>query len=110
MFFPNTNSLGYQPFKGTNWALVFGLLLRDTIKGLLLVLCPFLILTFRLVSWVCAPIISNPIKNNILHLSSVPKDVGYAEQHNNILYMCMYVGLFSYRYLCQKSIIHTYGP
>ena len=57
MFSPNTDSLGCQPFKGANWALVSGLPLRDTIKGLLLVLGPFLILTFGLVSWACAPII-----------------------------------------------------
>ena len=62
MFSPNMNSLGYQPFKGASWALVLGLPLRDTIKGLLLVLGPFLIPTFGLVSWACAPIISNPIR------------------------------------------------
>ena len=50
-------------FKGASWALVLGLPLRDTIKGLLLVLGPFLIPTFGLVSWAYAPIISNPIKN-----------------------------------------------
>ena len=61
MFSPSTDSLGYQPFKGASWALVLGLPLRDTIKGLLLVLGPFLIPTFELVSWACAPIISNPI-------------------------------------------------
>ena len=48
MFSPNTDSLGCQPFKGASWALVLGLPLRDTIKGLLLVLSPFLILTFGL--------------------------------------------------------------
>ena len=62
MFSPNTDSLGYQPFKGASWALVFCLPLRDTIKGLLLVLGPFSIPTFGLVSWAYAPIISNPIK------------------------------------------------
>ena len=62
MFSPNTDSLGYQPFKGVSWALILGLPLRDTIKGLLLVLGPFLIPTFGLVSWACAPIISNPIR------------------------------------------------
>ena len=62
VFSPNTDSLGYQPFKGAIWALVLGLLLRDTIKGILLALGPFLIPTFRLVSWACAPIISNPVK------------------------------------------------
>ena len=50
MFSPNTDSLGFQPFKGVSWALVLGLLLKDTIKGLLLALGPFLILTFRLIS------------------------------------------------------------
>ena len=50
MFSPNTDSLGCQPFKGESWALVLGLPLRDTIKGLLLVLGPFLIPTFGLVS------------------------------------------------------------
>ena len=39
----NTNSLGYQPIKGVNWALILGLYLGDVIKGLLLVLGPFLI-------------------------------------------------------------------
>ena len=62
MFSPNTDSLGCQPFKGASWALVLGLYLRDTIKGLLLVLDPFLIPTFELISWACMPIISNPIK------------------------------------------------
>ena len=61
VFSPNTNSLDCQPFKGVSWALVLGLPLRDTIKGLLLVLGPFLIPTFGLVSWACAPFISNPI-------------------------------------------------
>ena len=56
MFSPKTNSLGCQPFKGASWALVLGLPLRDTIKSLLLVLGPFLIPTFGLVSWVCTPI------------------------------------------------------
>ena len=63
VFSPNTDSLGYQPFKGASWALILGLPLRDTIKGLLLVLGPFLIPTFRLVSWACASIISNPIRS-----------------------------------------------
>ena len=49
VFPPNTDSLGCQPFKGANWALVLGLPLRDTIKGLLLVLGPILIPTFGLV-------------------------------------------------------------
>ena len=48
---PNTDSLGCHPFKGASWALVLGLPLRDTIKGLSLVLGPFLIPTFGLVSW-----------------------------------------------------------
>ena len=61
MFSPNTDSLGYQPFKGASWVLVLGLPLRDTINGLLLVLGPFLIPSFGLVSWACVPIISNPI-------------------------------------------------
>ena len=60
MFSPNTDSLGYQPFKVASWALVLGLSFKDTTKGLLLVLGPFLIPTFGLVSWACAPIISNP--------------------------------------------------
>ena len=51
MFSSNKDSLGCQSFKGTNWALVLGLPLRDTIKGPLLVLDPFLIPTFGLVSW-----------------------------------------------------------
>ena len=46
VFSHNTDSLGCQPFKGASWALVLGLPLRDTIKGLLLVLSPFLISTF----------------------------------------------------------------
>ena len=61
----NTDSLGYQSFKGASWALVLGMPLRDTIKGLSLVLCPFFIPTFGLVSWACAPIISNLISNII---------------------------------------------
>ena len=61
MFSSNMDSLGCQPFKGASWALVLGMPLRDTIKDLLLVLGPFLIPTFGLVSWACAPIISNPI-------------------------------------------------
>ena len=62
MFSSNTDSLGYQSFKGASWALVLGLPLRDTIKGLLLVLDPFLIPMFGFISWICTPIISNPIK------------------------------------------------
>ena len=42
VFSPNTDSLGCQPFKGASWALVLGLYLGDVIKGLLLVLSPFL--------------------------------------------------------------------
>ena len=61
VFSLNMDSLGCQPFKGANWALVLGMPLRDTIKGLLLVLGPILIPTFGLVSWAYAPIISNPI-------------------------------------------------
>ena len=38
MFSFNTDSLGYQSFKGVSWALVLGQHLGDTIKGLLLVL------------------------------------------------------------------------
>ena len=49
VFSSNTHSLGYQPFKGANCALVSGLPLRDTIKGLLLVLGPF----FNPDVWVC---------------------------------------------------------
>ena len=41
VFSPNMDSLGCQPFKGASWALVLGLPLRDTIKGLFLVLGPF---------------------------------------------------------------------
>ena len=43
VFSPNMDSLGCQPFKGVNWALVLGLYLGDVIKGLLLALGPFLI-------------------------------------------------------------------
>ena len=63
MFFFNTDSLGYQSFKGASWALGSGLHMGDAIRGLLLVLCSFLIPTFRLASWAYAPIISNPIRN-----------------------------------------------
>ena len=66
MFSSNTSSLGYQSFKGASWALVLGLPLRDTIKSVLLILGPFLIPTFGLVSWARAPIISNPISNYIV--------------------------------------------
>ena len=62
MFSSNTDSLGYQSFKGASWALVFSLHLGDTIKGLTLVLG---LLTFGFVSWACAPIISNPINYEI---------------------------------------------
>ena len=68
MFSSNTDSLGYQSFKRGSWALVSGMHLGDTIKGLLLVLDPFLIPMFGLASWACAPIISNPIIL-YLHLS-----------------------------------------
>ena len=34
MFSSNTDSLGYQSFKGASWALVSGLYLGDSIKGL----------------------------------------------------------------------------
>ena len=61
VFFSNTDSLGYQSFKGASWALASGLHLGDAIRGLLLVLGPFLIPTFRLSSWVYVPIILNPI-------------------------------------------------
>ena len=54
MFFSNIDSLGYQSFKGASWALVLRLHLGETIKGLLLVLSPLLILTFGLASWACA--------------------------------------------------------
>ena len=57
MFSSNTDSLGYQSFKGAIWALVSGLHLGDTIKGLSLVLGPL----FNPDVWACAPIISNPI-------------------------------------------------
>ena len=40
MFSSNTDSLGYQSFKGASWVLVLGLYLGDTIKGLTLVLGP----------------------------------------------------------------------
>ena len=66
MFSYNTDSLGYQFFKGASWALVSGLHLRDTIKGLLLVLDPFLTPMFGLASWACAPLISNPINDEFL--------------------------------------------
>ena len=61
MFSPNINSLDCQPFKWVSWVLVSDLSLRNSIKSILLVQGPFLIPTFELVSWVCAPIISNPI-------------------------------------------------
>ena len=64
MFFSNTDSLGYQSFKGASWALVSGMHLEDTIKGLLLVLGPFLIPMFGLASWAYVPIISNSIIYN----------------------------------------------
>ena len=67
VFSPNTDSLGCKPFKGANWALVLGMPLRDTIKGLLLVSGPILIPTFGLVSWACAPIISNCINFNPIY-------------------------------------------
>ena len=41
MFSHNMDSLGYQSFKGVNWALDLSLYLGDVIKGLLLVLGPF---------------------------------------------------------------------
>ena len=50
VFSPNTDSLGCQPFKEANWALVLGMPLRDTIKGILLVPGPILISTFGFVS------------------------------------------------------------
>ena len=62
MFSSNTDSLGYQSFKRASWALVSGLHLGDTIKGLLIVLDPFLIPMFGLASWAYASIISNPIR------------------------------------------------
>ena len=43
MFSSNTDSLGYQSFKEVSWALILGQHLGDTIKGLLLVLGPFLL-------------------------------------------------------------------
>ena len=55
------DSLGYQSFKGASWALASSLYLGNVIRGLLLVLDLFLILTFGLASWTYAPIISNPI-------------------------------------------------
>ena len=70
VFFSNTDSLGYQSFKEASWALVLGLPLRDTIKGILLVLCPFLIPTFGLVSWDSVPIISNSIN---FHVNMIKK-------------------------------------
>ena len=66
VFSPNTDSLGCQPFKGVSWTLVLGLPLRDTIKGLLLVPGSFLIPAFGLLSWACAPIISNSISSQQL--------------------------------------------
>ena len=50
MFSPNTDSLGYQSFKGASCALALGLHLGNAIRGLLLVLGPFLILAFGLAS------------------------------------------------------------
>ena len=50
MFFFNTDSLSYNSFKGASWTLVSGLYLGDTIKSLLLVLGPLLILMFELAS------------------------------------------------------------
>ena len=38
MFSYNTDSLGYQSFKGASWALISGLHFGDTVKGLSLVL------------------------------------------------------------------------
>ena len=64
MFSSDTDSLGYQSFKGASWVLVSGLHLGDTIKGLLLVLGLFLIPMFGLASWACAPIISNLFGTN----------------------------------------------
>ena len=54
MFSSNTDSLCYQSFKGASWALVLGLHLEDTIKGLLLVLGPFLIPFWACVLGLCA--------------------------------------------------------
>ena len=70
MFSSNKDSLGCQSFKGASWALVLGLHLRDTIKGLLPALGPFLIPTFGHVSWSCAPIISNLISNYKIYIES----------------------------------------
>ena len=50
MFSSNTDSLGYQSFKGVSWTLVLGLYLGDTIKGLLILLDSFLIPMFGLAS------------------------------------------------------------
>ena len=49
MFSSNTDSFGYQSFKGASWALVSGLHLGDTIKGLILVLGPL----FNPDIWAC---------------------------------------------------------
>ena len=49
MFSSNMDSLGYQSFKGASWALVSGLHLGDTIKGLTLVLGPL----FNPAAWAC---------------------------------------------------------
>ena len=68
MFSSNTDSLGYQSFKGMSWALILGQHLGDTIKGLLLILGPFLLSMFRLTSWAYTPIISNLINFNITSL------------------------------------------
>ena len=74
MFSSNTDSLSYQSFKEASWALISGLHLGDTIKGLLLVLGPFLISMFGLASWACAPIISNPVKSKSKDLArNLPK-------------------------------------
>ena len=50
MFSSNTDSLGYESFKGASWALASGLYLGDAIKGLLLVLGSFFIPMFGLIS------------------------------------------------------------
>ena len=82
MFFSNTDSLGYQSFKGTSWALVLGLPLRDTIKGILLVLCPFLIPKFGLVSWASAPIILNSINFHVNMIKKKSLYVYFADVSN----------------------------
>ena len=83
VFSLNTDSLGCQPFKGASWALVLGLPLRDTIKGLFLVHGPFLIPMFGLVSWAHVPIISNPIISYQISAWGRTSKVGEESKNNH---------------------------